>query len=287
LWWAEPARPFESEWSLYPIGAIPTSHRLRWADLNGDGLPELLDIPILGAGASAPEFNCGAPLTWFRIPDTVWKGATHGDRDKDTPWISHLIDDSLTVVHGVLVYDWDGDGRDEFLTASFEGVHLIRSSGRGENLRWTKTHLAAGDQESKLSRGSSEIGVGKVAGRRFLATIEPWHGEQVAVYLPGEPGGLWNRRIIDSSYRDGHALACADLDGDGNDEIVAGFRGPGTSLFVYYARDPTGCTWERQTLDTDMAASGVAIADMNGDRRPDIIAIGASTGNVKWYENIG
>jgi hypothetical protein len=36
-----------------------------------------------------------------------------------------------------------------------------------------------------------------------------------------------------------------------------------------------------------MAASCAVMADMNGDGRPDVVAIGASTGNVKWYENLG
>ena len=92
--------------------------------------------------------------------------------------------------------------------------------------------------------------------------------------------------MIDSSLRDGHALACADLDGDGNDEIVAGYRGPGTSLYVYHAVDANGRTWERQMLDSGMAASGVVIVDINGDGRPDVVAIGASTGNVRWYEQL-
>ena len=75
--------------------------------------------------------------------------------------------------------------------------------------------------------------MGRLDGRRFLATIEPWHGEQVVVYTRAKAGDLWSRHAIDDSFRDGHALLCADLDGDGNDEIVAGFRGPGTSLYVY------------------------------------------------------
>ena len=287
LWWAESGRSLDSEWALHDIGTIPTSHRLRWADLDGDGRPELLDVPLLGAGAEAPDYSVGAPLTWFRIPEAVWRGRTSGTSEEELRWTAHRIDDSLTVVHGVHVFDWDGDGRDEILTASFEGVYLFRSSGDGADLRWTKLHLAAGDQASRPRRGSSEIGVGAVGGRRFLATIEPWHGEQVVVYFESGHGGLWNRHVIDASFRDGHALACGDFDGDGDDEIVGGFRAPVTMLYVYYAQDASGEKWERQTLDEGMAAAGVALADVYGDGRPDIVAVGASTGNVKWYENLG
>lgn len=297
VWWAEPTHGPESEWSLRPIGHIPTSHRLRWSDVNGDGRPELVDAPIVGPGAKQPDYGVAAPLSWFELPESFSRGQPLAEGREDVPWSSHLIDDTLTVVHGIQTIDWDGDGRDELLTASFEGVHLFHSAGKGNDLRWTKVHLAAGDQAARplagggssraIRRGSSEIAVGKVGGRRFLATIEPWHGEQVAVYLEGERGKLWNRYVIDSSFHDGHALACADLNGDGNDEIVAGFRGQGTSLFLYYASDPSGATWERQTLDTEMAASGVVIEDINLDGRLDVIAVGASTGNVKWYENLG
>jgi hypothetical protein len=202
-------------------------------------------------------------------------------------WPAHLIDQSSTVTHGVNVLDWDGDGRDEILTASFEGVHLFHSAGHGAQLTWIRTHLAAGDQQSTPKRGSSEIGVGKVGGKRFLATIEPWHGDQIVVYTEAKPGELWNRHVIDATFQEGHALACADLDGDGNDEIVAGYRGPGTSLYTYYAADDSGMNWERQLLDAGMAASGVVIADLNGDGRLDVVAIGSSTGTVKWYENAG
>ena len=287
IWWGEPGPSPDSEWSLRLLGQIPSSHRLRWADLDGDGRVELLDAPLLGRGAKDPDYKVGAPLTWFEMPEGLLRGhLSAGDREPGA-WTPHLIDDSLTVVHGIQVLDWDGDGRDEFLTASFEGVHLFHSAGQGSSLRWTKTQLGAGDQESKPRRGASEVAVGKVGNRRFLATIEPWHGEHVVVYGEGKPGALWSRHVIDDSLRDGHALACADLDGDGNDEIVAGFRGPGTSLCVYYAADSSGLNWERQTLDTEMAASCVVLADLNRDGRTDVVAIGASTANVKWYENAG
>ena len=285
LWWAEPAGDWDQEWRLRPLGKIPTSHRLRWANLDGKGRLGLVDAPILGFGAVAPEYKSPAPLTWFEMPEIFRRGHATTKETPPPEWPSFRIDDSLTVVHGLNVLDWDGDGRDEILTASFEGVHLFHSAGYCPDLTWTCTHLGEGDQQSGPKRGSSEIGVGKVAGKRFLATIEPWHGDHVVIYLEAGPGELWARHVIDSTFHEGHALACADLDGDGNDEIVAGFRGTGTSLFVYYAVDSSGMNWQPQLLDAEMAASGLAIADINGDGRPDVVAIGSSTGNVKWYEN--
>jgi hypothetical protein len=287
IWWATPPLSADDDWSLRMIGQLPTSHRLRWADLDGDGRLALIDAPLLGYGAEAPDYQVGAPLTWYEMPGTLLQGHATAGTAGESDWTPHLIDDSLTVVHGIHVMDWDGDGRDEILTASFEGVHLFQSTGRGSDLRWTKTRLAEGDQVSRPRRGASEIGIGRVHGRRFLATIEPWHGEQVVVYFQGKRGELWSRHVIDDSFRDGHALAVADLDDDGNDEIIAGYRGEGTSLYVYYTADSTGTRWERQRLDDGMAAAGVVIADLNGDARPDVIAIGASTGNVVWYENRG
>jgi len=298
VWWAEPGSAgAQSEWELRPIAQIPTSHRLRWANLDGSGQPCLVDVPLLGPGAKAPDYRGGAPLTWFEVPEALL-GTSHS-LSVPGRWTPHLIDDSLSVVHGILVFDWDYDGREELLTASFDGVHLFHSAGGGAGLRWMKVRLAEGDQNWKPAsgvvpaethRGSSEIGVGELgSGRRFLATIEPWHGDQVVVYFQAEhahPDQLWERHVIDSSFRDGHALACADFDGDGNHEVVAGYRGPGTSLCLYHVVDDSGTSWERQTLDTEMAASGVALADIDGDGRLDVVAVGASTGNVKWYENV-
>jgi hypothetical protein len=286
IWWAQPRASLDAEWSLTRIGRIPASHRLRWANLDGDGRPALVDVPIVGAGSRPPDYSVPAPITWFQMPETLLTGHTESAGQQSNNWIPHLIDESLNIVHGVLVMDWNGDGRDEILTASTQGVNLFESKGRGAGLQWTKTLLSPCDQSSGRYHGASEIGVGKVQGHRFLATIEPWHGNKVVVYTR-RTGGFSERHVIDTSFNNGHALACADLDGDGNDEVVAGYRGTGTSLFIYRSTDERGTKWERETLDTDIAASCVVIADVNGDGRPDIVAVGSSTANVKWYENLG
>ena len=117
---------------------------------------------------------------------------------------------------------------------------------------------------------------------RFLVSIEPWHGHQVVVYHEGR------RVVIDDSLVDGHALATADLNGDGRDEIIAGYRGHGWSVYVYYAQEEDGTTWTRTVLDNGgISASECAVADLNEDGRPDIACIGSATANLKWYENLG
>ncbi len=285
LWWARPGASLDAEWTVTPIGRIPGSHRLRWADLDGDGRQELVVVPIVGAGSRPPDYPVPAQITWFEMPEALLTGHAAAARQESSKWVPHLIDDTLNLVHGVHVMDWNGDGRDEILTASAQGVNLFTAKGRGANIEWTRTLLTPGDQTERY-HGASEIGVGKVHGRRFLATIEPWHGDKVVVY-PQVKGGFPERLVIDSSFKSGHALVCADLDGDGNDEIIAGYRGPGTSLFIFHAKGKDGTAWERETLDTEMGTSCLAIADINGDGRPDIVAIGSSTANVKWYENLG
>ena len=136
LWWAEPAADWDHEWRLRPLGKIPTSHRLRWANLDGTGRLGLVDAPLLGFGAVAPDYKVPAPLPGSRCRRFSGAGTPPPQEAPPPAWPSHLIDDSLTVVHGLNVLDWDGDGRDEILTASFEGVHLFHSAGhrRGAHL---------------------------------------------------------------------------------------------------------------------------------------------------------
>ncbi len=259
-------RPSEpGEWQAEEIDAIPTSHRLKWADLDGDGRLELVNAPLLGQGARAPDYAVPASLVWYAKQRGRWR--------------RHVVDQNLRLFHGFAVARWDRDRRDALLTASAEGVHLFRSRGRGQKMTWTKTRLGAG--------GSSEVCLGFLGASRFLATIEPWHGDKVVVYTEaGRPP--WPPRVIDSTFVDGHALACGDLDGDGRDEVVAGYRGQGRSVYIYWALDSGGRQWHRLPLDEgDMAASGCAIADLNGDGRPDVACVGAGSGNLKWYENTG
>jgi hypothetical protein len=142
------------------------------------------------------------------------------------------------------------------------------------------SEVSPGDPAPWPKSGSSDVTVGRLGKQRFMAAIEPWHGNQVSVYT--EQGGKWTRRVIDTSLTDGHTIQSADFDGDGNDEIVAGFRGAPHSVYLYRV---SGGEWTRSVLDDGgMGAAACTVADLNGDGRPDIACIDGT--RLKWYENV-
>lgn len=255
-------------WTVTEIDRLTTSHRLRTADIDGSGKRVVLNQPLTGAKAEAPDYRDQTPLVFYRPGE----------------WKRQLIsNENSGVVHGIYVVDWDGNGRDAILTASFVGIHLFQF---GKDGRWSRTEIAKGDPAAWPKSGSSDIAVGRLGKARFLAAIEPWHGNQVSVYRQQQ--GRWERQVIDSALVDGHTIVTADLNHDGLDEIIAGFRGRGRSVYLYYAEDAAGERWSRQILDDGgMAAAACAVADLNGDGAPDITCIGSGSSNLKWYENVG
>jgi hypothetical protein len=127
----------------------------------------------------------------------------------------------------------------------------------------------------------------------FIATIEPMHGNQLAVYAPPSSdaaSGLWARHVVDSSLKEGHALACGDLLGLGSDQIVAGWRVKNAAgkvgIKLYWPQDSAGKDWKDVLVDDDtMACEDLCLADLNGDGKLDIVASGRATKNVKVYFN--
>jgi len=224
--------------------------------------------PMIGLTAKPPDFQAPVPIFLYR--PGVWK--------------QELVSDELRgILHSIYPIDWDGDGKQELLTASFLGLRLLRPEGEGQ---WQSQEIGSGTAEACPRCGSSEVAQGHLGERRFLAAIEPWHGNEIVIYR--EVKGAWERNVIDDSFQNGHALAAGDLDGDGRDEVVAGYRGKGFQLYVYQAEDKDGASWRREVLDAGgIAAADCKIRDFTGDGRADVACVGASTGNVKLYENLG
>ncbi len=260
----DPSQP----WEMTEIDRLSTSHRLRWLDIEGNGNKVLVNAPLAGGLVKPPDYRGAVPLVLYR--PASWKRET-------------VSEELQGVLHGIFITDWDKDGREDILTASFLGIDLFTF---GTNRQWRRTKIANGNPDPWPRSGSSEIALGTLRSDRFLCTIEPWHGNQVVIYRQRKQ--RWRRRVIDTTLSDGHVLLTADLNLDGRDEIIAGHRGQGRSVYIYSAEDLKGSRWTRQILDEGgIAAAGCAVADLNGDGRPDVACIGAATANLKWYENLG
>lgn len=263
-------------WTLKQVDAIPTSHRVRAVTV--DGRAAFVNAPILN-GKARDGFNdpdhLPVPLRLYRPPAFTPETITEENRG---------------VVHGLFVGDWDGDRRDDVLTAGYTGVFV---HGLAKNGTWTRTEIAKGNPAEWPQSGASDIAVGRIGGKRLFVTNEPFHGNQVVVYQQAADGS-WPRNVIDTTLVNSHSLVLVDADGDGTSEIVSGGtrgaagtpRGTKPGVFYYKAKDPTGQAWSRMVLDAGIAANNCVTADINGDRKIDVICIdNTDPWTLRWYEN--
>jgi hypothetical protein len=190
--------------------------------------------------------------------------------------------------------DLDRNGTVDTITASQEGIHCISKTHPG----FSQTHLSPGVQDDDANaHGAGEICIGRSSsGKQFLVAVEPMHGSAISVLTPSHStnSSTWDRRIIDDGYSRGHAIATADINGDGNDEIIFGSSdasdqpGYGPTLAVYSKLETPSPhdspAWHRTILDKGgIAVEAIAVGDLSGDGVPDIVAVGRSTHNVKLF----
>lgn len=287
LQWLKRGKTLDEPWTLYPIHEEPTVHRIRFADVLGEGKPQLINVPLIGRNATKDmNWMDGNPVRIIahKIPK---------DPTKDR-WEPVVLDESLHVIHNFFPIPAADGKRMDVLTASYEGVGLISKMGD----KFSTRRIGEGNQANpKSNRGASEIKQGTLKSKKkYIATIEPWHGNQVVVYTePSDPAKMWDRHVVDEQLKWGHGVWCADLDGDGDEELIIGIRddlsgkpGEKCGVRIYKCLDGVGAKWARQIIeDGGVAVEDLAATDLDGDGRVDIVAVGRKTGNCRIYWNEG
>jgi hypothetical protein len=277
LQWLRRGKTLDDPWTLHSIPCDePTIHRIRAIDLDGDGQAELVSVPLMGREATKDKnWMDGRPLriTAYKIP---------AKPEEPSSWKPKVLNEELHVAHN---FDALPGGRG-FVVGSYEGISELTPSGE----TWKRTLLHPAHQETpKSNRGASEI---RMSLKGTLATIEPWHGNQVVTYE--KLGSEWKRTVIDAELRWGHAVHFADLDGTGDPVLVIGVRDQpdpkqgdtfSTPRGIRLYRK-TAAGWQRQILEAGgVAVEDLTCADLDGDARPEIIAVGRATGNARIYWN--
>ncbi|QMU27840.1 FG-GAP and VCBS repeat-containing protein [Adhaeribacter radiodurans] len=260
----DPTQPWES----VRLPHEPTVHRMRWVK-KANGASYLVVVPLHGRGNKNGEGQ-GVKIQAYQLPGNPRQ-----------TWPLFTLDNTLHLTHNLDVAETKANSRPDLYVASKEGVRFL--SGFNPKQATSQTQKITG-----VEQATGEVRLGKHRGNsKFLATIEPMHGTTVAVYWLDKTA---TRQVLDENVKEGHALAAADFLGLGYDQVAAGWRNPNAEnkvgIKLYVPGNQTNQPWQHYWIDeNDMATEDLQVHDLNADGKPDIIAAGRATKNLKIYWN--
>lgn len=276
VFYLAPGPDRKERWTPIELHHEPVVHRMRWLKMSDEKFG-LVVAPLHGRGNKNGE-GAGSRLLVYQMAE-----------GPEQPWKVDLIDDEYHVTHNfdVAATGHDADAEDLFYLGR-EGAKRIRL----RDGQWHRERLLG-------IKGGGEIRFGRnAAGVSFLSTIEPFHGTDLVLYETkmspeNKPLPFAQRTVLDSKLNQGHAIAVGDFFGNGEAQIVAGWRKPNEDgkfgIKIYFAEPSDGPEREWNSFFVDentMACEDLRAADLNGDGRLDIVASGRSTHNLKIYWNL-
>ena len=246
-------------WEAIRLPHEPTVHRMQWVE-TGAGF-RLVVLPLHGRGNRGGR-GAGVQVLAYEKPE-----------DPHSDWKLQLIDSSMHQTHNFDLLT-AGGAAESLLIGGKEGAKMMTYSGN----KWEPTDTGFGPL--------SDAGFGEIrAGHGLIAGIQPMHGNSLAIYRPGG-----QKTVLTDSLKQGHALACADLLGEGRDQVVVGWRQANDAgqvgILLFRSRNEDWSAFDKFWIDQNgMACEDLKLADLDLDGRMDIIAAGRGTHNLKIYWN--
>lgn len=204
-------------------------------------------------------------------------------------FIQHTIDNNFPGACYLCSYDLDGDGDLDIIVgseitpySSSKGIAWWRNDG-GNPISWTKFVV-----------DSTFIHVMSVAVAHIDADNNPdivassWQLNQVAWWKnSGNPESGWIKNIVKSGYGNAHDARCADIDQDGDIDIITAASSPG-SIDICYNDNNINPSWSYVQVDPGFSgAKSVLVIDLDRDTDLDIVGTADGVNDIAWWENTG
>ncbi|MDE0183320.1 MAG: VCBS repeat-containing protein [Caldilineaceae bacterium] len=271
----DPRLPASWQFHYIDEGTIPGAYAVAVADLTGNGA---LDV---------------AATNWRKGNQVLWYENTGSD------WTKHIIEDDIAETRDIHAVDINGNGKIDLLATARVGNQLAWYENTGNPARqgWRK-HIIDDAPQPIHGRPVDMDGDGDVDIVMALGMLPPGekdgapfeHHQVVWYEHEGDPAaGKWRKHIICDKFPHAFEAIAADLDGDGQLEVIATAWNVSGRVAVFKHRgDPRG-PWDMQLLkDGWTNANMVITADLTGNGRLDIIAAAERGSNeVRWWRNDG
>ena len=108
-----------------------------------------------------------------------------------------------------------------------------------------------------------------------------------------EEGREWTKHLIEANISETRCIRIADVDGDGDEDLLGTAPGAGLVLWYENSGNPKSEPWGRHVIDSPFRPMHGDPIDLDGDGDPDfVLALGMGQsparkpgGQVVWYEN--